>query len=753
MKHLLRAHKKLLWLALFTLVCAGLCTQLRVSENILSMIPASVRKPVELFEHSALGQKLFVVTHAASEDESRERALNVREELVSKGLVHPLFVPPASFARVLLGGLPARFSAADAAGAEQLLTPEETQNNLGVHYENLLSLQSTFLKQIIPYDPFNLISLMTGKLAALGKGTGLEFEDGLLTSADGKTQIGMYDVSGKSTDFNTAQKINDFFVSVQKQLPPGLRVFYLGSLRYTWENVQIIKRDLRVITLLALTCLSAVFVIFFRQKSALLIYALPVMVLPPAALVTGLIFGEISGITLGFGSVVAGLSLDYAVYVFFALQAAPSAPAQTLCGLKKHLFCNFMTSALCFCALFCSSVEVFRQIAVFSLCALALALFYALRIFPPYFQNATKQSLPAVTRTYVLPRAVALAVCALVLAFGWWGATRTRFSRDIAELNSTSSAFKQDKQLFDSALPVIADQQALLFVLGASQEEALMRNEILSAKLPEPLAVSGLFMSERGQTQNKRRWADFWSANRRNYARLLLEEYAPQFGFAPAAFAPFFERTLADDPLAGPLDLSVFYNPVIALTDGSYGIVNRVPDNSEYKQIADNKNVFFFSRFALQEQLMRAVKKEALQIVLLALLFNFSAVWLVFRKFKDTLVCFVPVVCGACVTFGCFALFGVRVNLFVLVFLPLLMGLGIDYGIFQVIKYKRGADRALYPPRALMAAGLSTLAGFGVLIAARHEVLFMMGFSSFVGISAAVCVSLFILPAFLERKK
>ena len=110
-----------------------------------------------------------------------------------------------------------------------------------------------------------------------------------------------------------------------------------------------------------------------------------------------------------------------------------------------------------------------------------------------------------------------------------------------------------------------------------------------------------------------------------------------------------------------------------------------------------------------------------------------------------------PVVLGACVTFGCFALFKVQVNLFVLVFLPLLMGLGIDYGIFQVIKYNRGAAQALYPPRALITAGLSTLAGFGVLAAAKHGVLFMMGCSSFTGISAAVCAALFILPAFSER--
>ena len=745
------AHKLALAVCL-SLGCALLFhSRARVSENILSMVPSSVRKPVELFEHSPLGQKLIVAVHCADEDTARDTALTLRAELAARHLIRPLFTPPPDFARVLWRGIAPRFSAADAARAETFLTPQETQKSLAAHYENLLALESPFFKNVVALDPFNLLRLMTDKLRALGEGTGLEFQDGLLASADGKTQIALYDAAGKSTDFNTARQMAAFFGDFQQTLPAGTRVFFLGALRYTLENVETIKRDLGVISVLALVCLGAVFGLLLRRKSALLIYALPLLVLPPAALVTALCFGEISGITLGFGSVVAGLSVDYAVYVFFALQSPQGGAAEILPQLRKHLWCNFMTSALCFAALFCSSVEVFRQIAVFSLSALALALFCALKIFPAFWEHTPALrpcGLPL--RVCPLPRRWAALAAAVVLLWGVWGVKHTQFSRDMNELNSTSPAFKAEKQIAADALGAAADKQALLFVLGATSEEALMRSEILSTKTPVPLAVSALFVSARGQEQNRKRWAGFWNTNRRHYARLLLEEYAPQAGFKPEAFAPFFEEISAGAPAEDNLDLSVFYNPVLEI-NGAYAVMHRVQDAPEYHRLADDKNVFFFSQRALQERLMRAVKEQALQIVVLAFLFNLAAVWLVFRRLKDALLCFVPVVLGACVTFGCFALFEVRVNLFVLVFLPLLMGLGIDYGIFQVIKYNRGADATFYPPRALITAGLSTLAGFGVLAAAKHEVLFMMGFSSFTGISAAVCAALFILPAFLER--
>ena len=80
------------------------------------------------------------------------------------------------------------------------------------------------------------------------------------------------------------------------------------------------------------------------------------------------------------------------------------------------------------------------------------------------------------------------------------------------------------------------------------------------------------------------------------------------------------------------------------------------------------------------------------------------------------------------------------------------MGLGIDYGIFQVMKFGSNHQH-LYPPVALLTAALSTLAGFGVLACAEHSVLKIMGLSSFLGICGAMLASLFVLPALLEKKK
>ena len=83
------------------------------------------------------------------------------------------------------------------------------------------------------------------------------------------------------------------------------------------------------------------------------------------------------------------------------------------------------------------------------------------------------------------------------------------------------------------------------------------------------------------------------------------------------------------------------------------------------------------------------------------------------------------------------------------------MGLGIDYGIFQIMKERSagGAFQNAYPPAALAAAALSTLAGFGVLALAKHGVLFIMGLSSFLGVGGALLAAYFILPVFLERQK
>lgn len=737
------------------LACAAasgaVLTHIKPEENIHTMIPAAVREKVELFEHSPLNKKIFAVVRADTAASAAEAADQLRQKLTDAKLVRAPFSPSPDFALTLFHALPTRFTQADASAAQTTLSPEYVSQKMRENYEHLLSMEGLLLKPLIASDPLGLTGLVTHKLAALGAGTGLDFKDGFLSSSDGKTLIALYDGTGEES-FKGAEDFSRQFHTLAAKLGNNIQAFYLGGLRYTVENISVIRADLWRVTTLALAALASVFFIFLRRKSALLIYLLPFIILPPAALVTYAVFGGISGITLGFGSVVAGLSADYSIYLFFALQKDRRSPQQTVRLLRGHLLCNFMTSALCFTALFCSSVELFKQIAVFSITGLTFALLLALYVFPPFWTNTNAKVSVPVFSVRALSKKWSVWTISLTLAFGAWGVTHTNFSGNIEDLNSTSASFKTHKAVFDEAFSQAATDNALVFVKGASLENALENNEQASAFFPVPLAACGVFPSTKQRAENTARWKAFWNANRTQYARLLIEEESAKLGLNPSAFAPFWQQL--QNPAPDAFDFTQIYNPAVQLSNGAFAVVNVVPNTAEYEASAKRAGAVFVSGSGLKKELLASVRGEAVKIVFLSIVFNFLAVLLVFRNVRETLLCFIPVILAGGFTFGCFWAFGVKVNLFVLVFLPLLTGLGIDYGIFQVMKFRAAKEeRIIYPPAALWTAALSTLAGFGVLAFARHGVLFIMGLSSFLGIGGAILAAQFILPAFLENKK
>lgn len=749
MRKFLRQHGKMAGLVAACVLCGIGVFSGHIEENMLALVPQPIKRQVQLFEHSPLSQKLIVIVSSASAGQTSQSSRDVQEKLVQSGLIKPLVQPNENIVREMLTALPARFSAQVQQRTEQKLSAPAIAEQLADYYEKLFSFQSFFTSQLLAQDPFYLTEILFDKWASLGSGTSNTYQNGLLANGDGTVQAGLYDAKDAASDLEAANRLHRFFIAYQSSLPSGARAFFMGGLRYTLENAALIKKDLKIITLVGLLGLSGIFLWFFRTKRAVLIYALPFLVLPPAALATQLVFGHISGLTLGFGSVVAGLSVDYAIYVYFAVQQTKTSAKSALAQIKKHLGCNFLTSALCFAALFFSSVEVFKQIAVFSLVALTLSLWISLRVFPVYFSGKVGTA----NNRYawkIRPFSfhVACWTSLLLLVFGLWGITHVSFSQGLDSLNGTSAGFKQDKQVADMLFA--SDNHALLFALGSTKDEALANNEKLSARLPHALPVSELFVSARTQAKNELRWREFWNASRRNYVRLLLQEEAQKKGFKSASFLPFWQWLAQTTEQTPSVDFSAWYNPVLQLTKDVYAVVNIVPNTAVYARAADGKNTVFVSASHLQQDLVSGVKHEAWGVVCLALLFNLLAVWVIFKNVKETLLCFVPVVLGGCILFGCLALFGVHVNLFGLIFLPLLVGLGIDYAIFQLMK-SHARSVTLYPAKALLAAGLSTLAGFGVLVLAGHPVLRMMGLCALLGIGGAIFAAVWILPAFKEH--
>jgi uncharacterized protein len=108
------------------------------------------------------------------------------------------------------------------------------------------------------------------------------------------------------------------------------------------------------------------------------------------------------------------------------------------------------------------------------------------------------------------------------------------------------------------------------------------------------------------------------------------------------------------------------------------------------------------------------------------------------------------VVTGLLVLFGAMGAIGLDFTLLNVMATILVIGLGVDYGIFMVCRLTEGYDHAT--DRAVLVSGLTTIAGFGALILARHPALHSIGVTVLLGIGAAIPAALLVIPAFHRER-
>jgi predicted RND superfamily exporter protein len=93
--------------------------------------------------------------------------------------------------------------------------------------------------------------------------------------------------------------------------------------------------------------------------------------------------------------------------------------------------------------------------------------------------------------------------------------------------------------------------------------------------------------------------------------------------------------------------------------------------------------------------------------------------------------------------------------------LPLLIGASAEYGFNVVLRYRErvGTGDDPFPHSSMLAIGLNgltTVAGFGSLIVARHQGIFGLGLMLTIGTVASLACALVVLPALLclaDRRK
>ncbi len=126
--------------------------------------------------------------------------------------------------------------------------------------------------------------------------------------------------------------------------------------------------------------------------------------------------------------------------------------------------------------------------------------------------------------------------------------------------------------------------------------------------------------------------------------------------------------------------------------------------------------------------------------------------WIDFRSFKFALLAALPLAVGLLQTFGIMGLLNVPLNPANMIALPLMMGIGVDYGVHLVHDFREQKGRYRITPStavAVLVDSLTTIVGFGAMMVASHRGLQSLGRVLTIGISCCLFTSLIMLPALL----
>lgn len=760
---------------LFALVCVltlllvFLALRAPVREDIGAMIPDSSPELHETFR--ALSNAPFmrmVLVELSIENGNDADALHASVNVMAEAMQEPKFssvvtgvgdMEALHLFEWLFARWPQLFTEGDAKTFDSLLQEASIREQLTDNLRILSQPEGIAMKDLILKDPLALREPLMKKLQDLSVLPKMRLEQEHFVSPDGLHALIIAETPIQITDAGGCIALVGHIEQLMKEhLQPGVRARLVCGHLYTAANTRIIKQDLfRVFTASTIGLLIA-FLLFLRRWSTLFVLVLPFFAVLFALAFTSVAFTSISGITIGFGAVLLGLTIDFGLHVYFALQDTSRPARRIIESIALPLTMCAATSIAVFSMMFFSCMPGQRQLAAYSVAGLSAALFFSLLVLPhmirPLATNGVRLSLLRPRSSRIPLVWMFLLACCVPLAF------QVSFDGSLRNVGYMPPEVIADEIAIRDTWGDIRDR-ALAISEGGNLEEALQRNEGMAdavrKRFPNTnmVSVTAMLPSRKRQQENLARWQTFWHEDgQMACAKSLLASQGEALGYAPEAFDSLFAwidqpRTafsfddLADaglmrwmEPLAGENSQSA---SVVAFLEDSEAI-------SAFFQEDDTvpEGVRFVSDTHFNAMMNAAISHDFMFFLLLAAVSVTLFLVALFRNARRVALGLLPAASGVLMMLAVLTLLGMKVNLFNMLAAVLVIGLTADYGIFMVYRIEGRVHDGT--ARAVLASGFTTVAGFGALSLARHPALFSIGFTVLLGIVPALIAALIIVP-------
>jgi 1-acyl-sn-glycerol-3-phosphate acyltransferase len=663
---------------------------------------------------------------------------------------------------------------------EKRITDEAIADILEKDFKALITPAGAATGRFILRDPLNITPIALEKLDRFRLDDNFILYQSAIFTRDLKHLLlfldPAYSSSNTRENLRLMEKISESTGSLVRD-NPEIRIQYYGGTAVAVANSVRVKKDILLTVSIAITFFLLIFLVFFRRIRTILLVFLPVGIgaMISVALLT-LIYGEVSAIALGIGVIFIGITMDYSLHYFTHLREEGD-PGRTAGIIATPILMSSLTTASAFLCLTVVRSSALNQIGVFAAVAVLVAAGSVLVITPLLTrrdpagkpENRGKWSVrieKAVGYPFEKNRWL-VAIVLLLTVILTLTARNIRFNGDISTLNYQTAELDSAEATLQS-ISSVANSSVYLVTQGATLEEALEkleRNKTLfntcrnEGLITELSWVPDLIPTGKVQEEKIERWNRFWDRAGRERIEQTLRSEGTRFHFRPGAFSDFYDLLRRDFNPRPPEDFQLLRglfldNYISEKPDGialvSILKVDRQSKDELFSAISSSDDFIIFDSQFFINQFFKVLRDDFNKLVTFSMIVVFAILLLFFGRLEIALVTFIPILVSWMWTLGLMGLFGIEINIFNIIISTFIFGLGIDYCIFIMngimANYREGGHSLVPYKLSILLSALTTVAGIGVLIFARHPALKSIALVSIVGISTVVLISYTLLP-------
>lgn len=673
---------------------------------------------------------------------------------------------------------------------DTMLTYQYMSRQMQINHNDLLGPTGAIFPELIQTDPIGVRSVLMEQMKPFTNGAAGSYKtiDGHFFVQDSTVCVAfitpMYSATNTgqgSTLFHMLNKqIEQFSVSA-----PDVKISYHGTPASGFYNSRQIKSDLKETIIGSLVLVLVFIFICFRNYDTIPLLLLPVVFGTLFGLaIMYFVKGQFSLLALGIGAIVLGVALSYVLHILTHYKYI-SDPEQLLRDQVKPVCLGCLTTVGSFTGLIFIQTELLQDFGLFAALAIIGTTTFSL-IFLPQLLNPAKNKLnrrafAIIERinTYPFDRKKPLLFIILitsVICIGCYIVKGTQFDADMHNLGYKAESTSYSENLLRNKTHT-GDKQKYFASLGATMEQAIENFEVMAGKL-DSLQEIGLvksytrtnyiFVPLQVQQQRIDAWKNFWTEERLQLVRDLIAQTAPEAGLRPEAFLSFFDSATADyapDALyeAGiipegyqtTLMEQSYNNEYLCFTSVRYKSDSIRSKESDYNRICDAitplpnslvLDTYYYTTDTLAQlnDDFNVLQWVSMLFVLIVLFFSFHG------NIKYTLLGFMPILSSWLIVLGSMVIFNVQFNLINIIISTFIFGIGVDYSIFimsGLMNQKQNSHLLEYHKTAIFFSAVILIITVSSMLLAEHPAIKSVGFSTLVGMVAAVVISYVVQPA------